>query len=283
MPASNMWGWDKDAKVWRPILVNDLGQLIIDPSEVTLDKLGDVNVPTPANHDIIDWDAATSKWVKRSLGNMGAHAARHEWQGDDELDIKDIFTHLPYVHFDFTTIDPWTLGTLGSGSSNWVGPGCYVLNTGATINSEAYIYTGNLGFSYPERNTQHWMWQVSIRQATGEIAYIFANQASSGIPPGLTEKHAGFRTINRRVWASNADGTTEKATDTGVDLGQGSVDRLDMVGTGSSIKYYVNGVLKATHTENLPASWSYKNLCYITNTVAENKQIWICNASFIVA
>lgn len=62
MPGALTYGWDPTNKVWRPIVVNDEGKLVIDPSEVTLDKLGDVSVATPTDGDILYWDAATGKW-----------------------------------------------------------------------------------------------------------------------------------------------------------------------------------------------------------------------------
>lgn len=69
MPASMLWGYYPTTGVWKPIVVNTDGKLVIDPSEVTLDKLGDVEVPTPADGDFVYWDAATGLWKPK------AHAA----------------------------------------------------------------------------------------------------------------------------------------------------------------------------------------------------------------
>ena len=44
-----------------------------------------------------------------------------------------------------------------------------------------------------------------------------------------------------------------------------------MVGTGSGIEFYVNHVLKATHTTNLPTEWNYYIYFGITNSAAVDK------------
>lgn len=67
MPGQLIWGYYPTDKVWLPIVVNAEGKLIIDPSEVTLDKLGDVDAPSPADGDVLYWDATAKKWKSKPL------------------------------------------------------------------------------------------------------------------------------------------------------------------------------------------------------------------------
>lgn len=70
-----LWGYDSGNSVWRKIVVNDEGKLIIDPSEVTLDKLGDVDVPTPTDQYLVYWDSTAGKWKCKALVDADIPAA----------------------------------------------------------------------------------------------------------------------------------------------------------------------------------------------------------------
>ena len=81
-------------------------------------------------------------------------------------------------------------------------------------------------------------------------------------PPSDTARHFGWYIIYANLYASNADGTTQTISDTLVDLDTTvQRTRLKMVFTpGEKILFYVNDVLKITHTTNLPAAPGYKLL-----------------------
>lgn len=46
----------------------------VDPSQIDLDDLGDVNAAGPANNDVLAWDTAASEWQDKSLGALGGGA-----------------------------------------------------------------------------------------------------------------------------------------------------------------------------------------------------------------
>jgi len=83
--------------------------------------------------------------------------------------------------------------------------------------------------------------------------------ASMADPPSETVDHFGWKIIGADLYASNADGATQTITDTTVDLTTGSQrTRLKMVlNPGTDCKFYVNDVLKVTHTTNLPDATLY--------------------------
>jgi len=76
---------------------------------------------------------------------------------------------------------------------------------------------------------------------------------STDDPPSETVNHFGWKIIGAVLYASNADGTTQTITDTGVSLSTSAQrTRLKIVFVpGTDCKYYVNDVLKVTHTTNL--------------------------------
>ena len=67
-----------------------------------------------------------------------------------------------------------------------------------------------------------------------------------------TQKHIGFILDGTVLYASNADWTTQTKTDISSGVTATAHNFLRAVRVGSSILFYVNGTLKATHTTNLP-------------------------------
>ena len=76
-------------------------------------------------------------------------------------------------------------------------------------------------------------------------------------PPSETISHLGFKLINGSIHASNANGSAQSITDTMEDLPFGDqLTRLKVVYDGSSCRFYVNEVLKVTHSSHLPNMFS---------------------------
>lgn len=133
------------------------------------------------------------------------------------------------------------------------------LNTGATIDYVTRIASRNfwqrlrddgklitIEFPIPE---------IQYNQADTYFWLRFAMSVSAETePPSETVDHFGWKMMGGDLYASNADGAAQKITDTGVDLPSGTQrTRLKVVfNPGTDCKFYVNDVLKATHTENLP-------------------------------
>jgi len=74
MPNVLLWGRDDTNKVWIPLQVDASGYVKVDMSNINLDDLGDVDVPAPADDDLLYYDDATGLWKSRTLvlGDMPA-------------------------------------------------------------------------------------------------------------------------------------------------------------------------------------------------------------------
>jgi len=96
-------------------------------------------------------------------------------------------------------------------------------------------------------------------------------------PPSETIAHFGWKIIDADLYASNADGTTQTITDTTVDLSSGfQRTRLKIVFTpGTDCKFYINDILRVTHTTNLPIVNNYYFHAYLRTTEAVSKNIYI--------
>lgn len=119
----------------------------------------------------------------------------------------------------------------------------------------------------PEYST---VFQVSANTAgSAVIAFLIGNNGSEPTSAGvLTNKHVGFiigiSGGTQTVYASNANGTTQ--TKTNVTASYTDSNRTSFaftVTSGVNIKFYIDGVLVATHTTNMP-----------TGALAQTSDIW---------
>jgi hypothetical protein len=187
----------------------------------------------------------------------------------------------PWWVQDFGTMDRWTLESVGSGSNPVLDYLRCDLATGATIDSEERLY--NIGTQGLIPNYAPWkpnqllfgrlQWTTTPR--TNSTVLFGAWDFAVSKPPSLTAKHVGWKVLDGAIWATNADGTTEKATDTGIgyDYNWHLHDLLIIGRSGGTIEYYIDGALKAIHTENIPVYTNSYVYASIKNAVAENRQI----------
>lgn len=67
--GKKLWGYYPTDGVWLPLQVNADGKVVADMSAINLNDLGDVNAPAPADGEVLQRDAATSKWVAVDTGS----------------------------------------------------------------------------------------------------------------------------------------------------------------------------------------------------------------------
>ena len=166
-------------------------------------------------------------------------------------------------HFGkFRTYINWVSGdgfteSVGGGSVAYQGS-TVLISTSAAAETVYTRSTGTLGAAFVE---------------TGKIInceFIFNNCSSvsaqtvimvlttaTTVPTAIaTEKHIGFKIVNADLSATSGDGAASEATDTAIDITTAAVlKRFRMVFTpGTSCLFYVDDILKATHSTNLPAA-----------------------------
>jgi hypothetical protein len=185
------------------------------------------------------------------------------------------------LHVDWKTIDVWNFGGLGTG--NWIGLGSYELQTGAVNDRYKDIYTLIGDFYLYLKGELLWTkLQAATALATSEI-FFGAIANTRALPIVWTEKHIGWKILNGQIWASNADGTTETATDTGVSIATqwDSAKLMILVTADNTVKFFVNDVLKATHTTNIPSGGNYNMEGYIKTTAAVDRRFRIYTVNYL--
>lgn len=199
-------------------------------------------------------------WIERFLAAIQTHkadaSAHHA-----KFDIFDKFREF----IPWTSPDGFTRG--GDSGYGVDFCGAFVdMYTGSTVDYDVYLWSG--------------VWTNLLEAGkliTVEfiIYYLYATTDQNiwlrlgrtvGDPPSETSDHFGWKIIGADLYASNADGTAQAITDTAVDLvGNDQRTRLKIVlNPGTDCKFYVNDVLKVTHSINLPRTLypSYQLDCH---------------------
>lgn len=138
------------------------------------------------------------------------------------------------------------------------------IQSGAVSGNSAVIYSNNVLAGFPlfsnnwDKNS---FFSAHINLGSATLQDVFFGLGSgvtvSGANATNTTRHAGFWVEDATIYASNADGTTQTRTDVsaGITVTENNTYQIEITG-GSSIKFYINGTLVATHTTNLPTGSS---------------------------
>jgi parallel beta-helix repeat protein len=229
----------------------------------------------PTSEWAFDHDAATT-----GVHGVGANHVAAIASAGAEAPLKKYTPTLNslWFHEQWKNLDAWTESYIGSGSHYAQSILKLIEQTGTTINSEARVFTaGTAGIGiYVSGQVFYALVRNWGIVPTNCEHLIGVWEQTVAKPPSLTAKHVGWKIINGRIWATNADGTTETATDTGIDmLDSYTIANLliECTVTFSELKFYVDGVLKATHTTNIPDQPNVYIYMSIKNTEAANK-LW---------
>jgi len=169
----------------------------------------------------------------------------------------------PYIHETWTmkpgiADNAWSTHLTGSGYLS-----THVLHrqdiyTGTTNGSIAGVYSDGATITMSNGTTYFIYLAWGGLDPVADTAYVGLLANGGTRFPVMTERHMGFKMINGAIWATSCDGTNaENATDTGIAFtGAWTTHKLYMEHHGSSIQFYVDNVLKATHSTNVPVDYN---------------------------
>lgn len=178
--------------------------------------------------------------------------------------LADITGTNPRVSFNtaFETSGRFNLTSGGSGG-NTFGTAGLQLQTGATSGSFAKTRFGldlNTPDTFSSGVDPEFMCYMSseVLGVTGEVYFGIADTGLAVAGTGITTTadQFGFNFVAADLFATNANGTTETATDitNPGDVGTAADRYYAKYTVGTNITFHVNGSLLATHTTNLPTS-----------------------------
>lgn len=117
-----------------------------------------------------------------------------------------------------------------------------------------------------------------LGDTTTQTTYFHITSSSS--LPSETAHHFGFKLAGgsgQDIYASNGDGTNSNVADTGANIPTGyQRTRLRVVlNPGTDCKFYVNDVLKRTHTTNLPTQTYLLMSVGVITGEDSSKTLWL--------
>lgn len=129
-----------------------------------------------------------------------------------------------------------------------------------------------------------------IRLSTTVTQNAFWGMDDGGFGTGLsspfngttTEDHIGFFILDNTIWASNANGTTQTRTSIGSITLTNMNSYYWILNAGVDIKFYINGVLEATHTTNLPDETNPPRIWFgmLRNSGSTVTKLYLSNSYF---
>lgn len=178
----------------------------------------------------------------------------------------------------------YTFTSNGSGSASAkVNMGNYKLTAGNAAGRFTVVtpaasgtvdYSGKFGFVV----------SFNVEATTSQDVYVgFDNggiiDSATGVTVNATatNDHAGFYIEDGTLYASNGSGSAQTRTDITSGITLTDLNSYYLKGTASSIEFYVNNTLKATHTTNLPNSVDGTFRMGIESQAAANKVLNINN------
>jgi len=192
--------------------------------------------------------------------------------GEDVTDFFDKYRDL----VSWSSLDGYTTTTTG-GSSGVQGALLFLL-TGATNGNSTTIIPTNTYQSIVQTGkviTVEWV-IMYVSSVTSVVRRVYISQSNAN-PASDTVHHFGFKVTNGDIYSSSSDGSVEEANDTTSNLATGiQITRLKAVLTpGTDCKFYVDGVLKATHSTRLPQVGSYWNSIGLTTSENVAKDMYL--------
>lgn len=175
---------------------------------------------------------------------------------------------IPYSFESYTTgrYD----SSLTDDGSIYINQGGITADTGTTDGSKSMLLvispvgTAPKELIYDKNLELQFLTQMANRLDQSCISQITTGSTMASNTGVLTDKHIGFIADiggTHKLYASNANGTTQTKTDIVSGINIDDINTLRIVMNGSTdIKFYVNGVLKATHTTNLPSGALTSNI-----------------------
>lgn len=147
------------------------------------------------------------------------------------------------------------------------------LSTDTSTNDDCRAYRAHIGAA-PSQPFILYGYMTTSGDAAGSITLEWGTYNGTAVL-NTTQDTVSFKCISgsENFIARSANGTTQQTTDTGVAYATTTVYRFMIVSDGSSVRFYLNGVLKATHSTNIPDSGTQYPSMYIrtdTNNGADS-------------
>jgi len=183
---------------------------------------------------------------------------------------------LSFISINFLSSDGWTTVTTGSGIVSFSG-GLVVFDTGTTANSVARMYSGSIIKNfYSGFSNRVWNFKIDAGGTSLTSADVYFGVSDSTAELTDTTKMIGFKVSSADsglIYAHTADGTNSTNTSTGITWSASwGLYVFSIVLENTTVKFYINGTLKATITTNLPSAMPNGRLVFQVKSSSTTQQ-----------
>lgn len=245
----------------------------------TGNSLSNVDVADLANGtdgELITWDAAAAP-ATVAAGTSGQVLTSNGVGAAPTFQAAAGGTPQQILSYPLEDVTRYTTNVTGSGAVTTAGgTGFMRCSTGTTDASKAELHivigAGNDADFFNDNPEMQVTGTISSNTTGAFVAAIICGSHTDPSATGaLTSKHFGFILDSTVLDASNANGSTQTTTDISSGLTLALLHDWRIVSdSGTNHKFYVSGVLKATHTTNLASGdLDFPMELYIKNDVGD--------------
>ena len=235
------------------------------------------DMPTPIADKFLKRNSAGTayEWIAGGDGSLvkHTHADDTDTEGGILALIFDKLVNRPQFN-NICVSANWKQTKTGTGGINFshaANSNNIQVNSGGTSGGEAYVRYGAIN-----AGSDSWFGVVIEPQVQNTQMRVVAGLYNDNKPTADTANGYGFRydvtSSSGNIFAVNGNGSSSTTTDTGIVWDSGTDIKLTAFRIGNTIKFYVDGVLKATHTTNMPSNTNVEGGLYIKNKEDANKE-----------
>ncbi len=183
------------------------------------------------------------------------------------------------IYIPWVSGDGFTTSIAGDGDIDYNGFNVKLFTPTGDVGTVYIRSTGTLGAAFVTTGKSisiEWSFQGCVAITAQNILFVLTTSTTA--PTAATASHIGFKIANADISSTSGDGASGETADTAVDIATGTaLKRLRSVFTpGTDCKFYVDDILKTTHTTYLPAAAADLYLALmITNTAAVIKDVTV--------
>jgi hypothetical protein len=214
---------------------------------------------------IATWPQGSSGGGTGSFLDLSDTPSSYSGQAAKSLRVNPGQTALEFYHplwtpAIYTSVFPWVsldgcTTSIPSGGSINVGTIAVVANSGTTSLNNT-LFRSTYGYNNPWPSGKEVTIEFPLSHRTGTVNHriLFLWIYDTNLPPAEIHDHVGFILSAGHLYSSSANGGAQEIQDTGINIGIGDFlyQCKVVIAPGISAKFYVNNVLKTTHTTRPP-------------------------------
>jgi hypothetical protein len=254
---------------------------------ITAGSLSGINITIGSGNEVFKVDQSGIY-----LGNATFGSAPFRVDMEGRMIVDRLLFNRKAIFVNWQSLDSWQVYFSGVNGSNSLGLGNVLIIANTAINSiQGINATSSIILWWKDFVVEMTVKEVSLTQGNQVIYFVAGCTPTrhNQLPEDYANQNVGFKIVNQTLYALHTksseglpEGTEYTTAITGINLANDNIYTVEYK-VGTSIKFYVNHILKATHNTNLPIGGEPTPVFNfeIKNTIAlQSKRLLIKNCFF---